>query len=127
LDLVGDGDLFFAGDFAGEGGFSATAGSNAASSAWAAVLVFFGDGAPAGPFLAFLAASRAFPMSTSATERFPPAPPEDDMAAPPAAAAASGGGTASALLGLAGGFFSTDLAPAAVAAVERRPRGEAEE
>lgn len=47
------------------------------------------------------------------------------MASAPALAAASGS-TASALFGLAGGFFSLDLATEGVAVIERR-RGEADE
>lgn len=91
LDLVGEDDRL---GFTGECGFSsgfATAPPSASAAGWGCVFSFFGDGAA--PFFAFLAASRAFPISTSATVRFPPPPPpppaEADMAAPPAAAAAA--------------------------------------
>jgi hypothetical protein len=138
LDFAGDVDLFFSpaapsagdlGDFAGEdarldlagdGGFSATAGSASAPSACARG--FFGDGAA---FFALLAAARAFPISTSATVRFPPAPPpEADI---PAAAAAAGAGTAPARFALtAGGLSAPDLA-AAAAAGRRGEAADAEE
>lgn len=99
-------------DLAGEGGFSATAAASGSTSAPSVFACgFFGDGAA---FFALLAAARAFPISTSATVRFPAEPPpEADI---PGAAAA---GTASARFALAvGGFFSLDL-PAAAAAVAR--------
>lgn len=99
-------------DLTGEGGFSTTAAASGSTSAPSAFACgFFGDGAA---FFALLAAARAFPISTSATVRFPAEPPpEADI---PGAAAA---GTASARFALAvGGFFSLDL-PAAAAAVAR--------
>lgn len=106
-------------DLTGECGFSATAAASGSTSAPSAFdCGFFGDGAA---FFALLAAARAFPISTSATVRFPAEPPpEADI---PGAAAA---GTASARFALAvGGFFSLDL-PAAAAAVARL-WGEAED
>jgi len=135
LDFAGDVDLFFSpaapsasdwGDFAGDdarlglagecGGFSATAAASGSAPAPPGCAGdFLGDGAA---FFALPAAARAFPISTSATVRFPPAPPPG--ADIPAAAAAAGAGTAPARLALAaGGFFSADLAAAAAAVAQR--------
>ena len=134
LDFAGDVDLFFSpaapsasdwGDFAGdddrldlagEGGFPTTAAASGSVSAPSGCARgFLGDGAA---FFALLAAARAFPMSTSATVRFPPVPPPG--ADIPDAAAAAGAGTAPARLALAaGGFFSADLAAAAAAVAQR--------
>jgi hypothetical protein len=115
-DLEGDDARL---DLAGEGAFSTSAASSAPSpSACAAegcVRAFFGDGAA---FFALLAAARAFPISTSATVRFPPLPPDADIPAAASAVTSPARFARAATVGL----FSPDLAAAVV-----RRRGEAEE